>query len=80
MKRIEQSLKTLDPLNFSDESKGRIMSKKREFEQYLKNYDIKEYKRAKKAEKEFHAKFRRLLSAVKRSEYKLRYSPYYDRY
>ena len=31
MKRIEQSLKTLDPLNFSDESKGRITSKKREF-------------------------------------------------
>ena len=43
MKRIEQSLKTLNPVNFSDESKGRVMSKKREFLAYLKNYDVAEY-------------------------------------
>jgi hypothetical protein len=80
MKRIEQSLKSMNPVNFSDESKGRIMSKKREFLEYLKNYDVAEYKRAIMAEKEFNFKFRKLLSSVNKSKYKLRYSPYYDRY
>ena len=80
MKRIEQSLKTLNPVNFSDESKGRVMSKKREFLAYLKNYDMAEYKRAIQAEKEFNFKFRKLLASVNKSKYKLDYSPYYDRY
>ena len=56
------------------------MSKKREFLNYLKRYDIKEYRRAIKAEREFNYNLRKLLSAVQKSKYKLRYSPYYDRY
>jgi site-specific recombinase XerD len=80
MKRIEQSLKTLNPVNFSDESKGRVMSKKREFLQYLKNNNAEEYRRAIKAEREFNFKLRKLLASVNKSKYKLRYSPYYDRY
>ena len=80
MQRIESSLKTMNPVNFSTESKGRIISKKREFLNYLKRYDIKEYRRAIKAEKEFNYILRKLLSSVQKSKYKLRYSPYYDRY
>ena len=80
MQRIEHSLKTMNPVNFSDESKGRIMSKKREFLNYLKNHSQDEYKRALKAEREFNFKYRKLLASVQKSEYKLRYSPYYDRY
>jgi|GEM_PF-4138405 len=80
MQRIESSLKTLNPVNFSTESKGRVMSKKREFLNYLKRYDIKEYRRAIKAEREFNYNLRKLLASVHKSKYKLRYSPYYDRY
>ena len=80
MQRIESSLKTLNPVNFSAESKGRVMSKKREFLNYLKRYDIKEYRRAIKAEREFNYNLRKLLSSVQKSKYKLRHSPYYDRY
>ena len=80
MQRIENSLKTMNPVNFSAESKGRVMSKKREFLNYLKRYDIKEYRRAIKAEREFNYNLRKLLSSVQKSKYKLRYSPYYDRY
>ena len=80
MQDIERSLKTLNPVNFTIDSKGRPMSKKREFLNYLKNYDPAEYRRAIKAEKEFNFKYRRLLAAAQKSKYKLRYSPYYDRY
>jgi len=80
MQRIESSLKTLNPVNFSAESKGRIMSKKREFLEYLKKYDIREYNRAIKAERQFNFNLRNLLAAVNKSKYKLRYSPYYDKY
>ena len=79
-KRLEQSLKTMNPVNFSDESKGRIMSKRNEFLRYLKNYDVNEYDRARKAEKEFRFKLRKLLSSVNKSKYKLALSPYYDRF
>ena len=77
---IERSLKTLNPANLSVTSKGRVMSKKREFLNYLKRYDPAEYRRAIKAEKEYNYKIRRLLAVVNKSKYKLRYSPYYDRY
>ena len=80
MQRIEHSLKTMNPVNFSDESKGRVMSKKREFLNYLKNNNPEEYKRALKAEREFNFKYRKLLAAVQKSKYKLDYSIYYDRY
>ena len=80
MNRIERSLKTMNPADFSDESKGRIMSKKREFLKYLNDFHPDEYKRTIKAEKEFNFKVRKLLSAVHKSKYKLNYSPYYDRY
>ena len=70
----------MNPINFNDESKGRVISKKREFLQYLRNHDINEYNRVIKAEREFNFKFRKLLAAVNKSEYKLNYSPYYDRY
>ena len=80
MSRIKRSLKSMNPINFNDESKGRVISKKREFLQYLRNHDINEYNRVIKAEREFNFKFRKLLAAVNKSEYKLNYSPYYDRY
>ena len=70
----------MNPVNFSDESKGRIMSKRNEFLRYLKNYDVNEYDRARKAEKEFRFKLRKLLSSVNKSKYKLALSPYYDRF
>ena len=79
MQRLEQSLKTMNPVNFSTETKGRVMSKRNEFLNYLKNYDIKEYERALNSEKEFNFKLRTLLGAVKKSKYRLRYSPYYDK-
>ena len=56
------------------------MSKKNEFLNYLKNYDESVYRQALKSEREFQFKLRKLLGTVQHSKYKLRYSPYYDRY
>ena len=80
MRSIEQSLKSMNPVNFSAEIKGREMSKKNEFLNYLKNYDESVYRQALKSEREFQFKLRKLLGTVQHSKYKLRYSPYYDRY
>ena len=80
MQAIETSLKTMNPVNFTAEHKGRAMSKRMEFLYYLKKNSPAEYKRALKAEKEFNFKLRRFLRIVHQSQYKLRYSPYYDRY
>jgi len=80
MKNIETSLKSMNPVNFSAEIKGREMSKKNEFLNYLKNYDESVYRQALKSEREFQFKLRKLLGTVQHSKYKLRYSPYYDRY
>ena len=80
MSNIEQSLKSMNPVNFSADIKGREMSKKSEFLNYLKNYDVDVYRQALKSEREFGFKMRKLLASVQKSKYKLRYSPYYDRY
>jgi len=80
MRNIEQSLKSMNPVNFSADIKGREMSKKNEFLNYLKNYDVDVYNQARKSEREFNYKLRTLIAATKKSKYKLRYSPYYDRY
>ena len=80
MRNIEQSLKSMNPVNFSVDIKGREMSKKNEFLNYLKNYDENVYRQALKSEREFGFKLRKLIAATRKSEYKLRYSPYYDRY
>jgi len=80
MSNIERSLKSMNPVNFSADIKGREMSKKSEFLNYLKNYDVDVYRQALKSEREFGFKMRKLLASVQKSKYKLRYSPYYDRY
>ena len=80
MRSIEQSLKSMNPVNFSAEVKGREMSKRSEFLNYLKNYDNDVYRQALNSEKTFNFKLRKLLSTVQQSKYKLNYSPYYDRY
>lgn len=80
MRNIEQSLKSMNPVNFSADIKGREMSKKNEFLNYLKNYDEDVYRQARKSEIEFNYKLRKLIAATKKSKYKLDYSPYYDRY
>ena len=79
VKNIETSLKSMNPVNFSAEIKGREMSKRGEFLNYLKDYDESVYNQALKSERTFQFRMRKLLASVNNPKYRLRYSPYYDR-
>jgi len=77
VRAIKTSLRAMNPVAFfSEDAKGREISKKEDFYRFLRKKDKAKWKEAKDLEKEYQYRLRKFLSEVEKNKHRKRFSIY----